>query len=218
LSFCRDSRSPSPARARDWDGGVETWDEKRHTGTRDDRDTKERATRRDDRARDRDLGGRDGERDYHRGDRLTSDRERQAQRDRERERAKSPLADGTRDGGDQARTEGSGAAPPRDDDRFQDDDEHDSGNAPPLPREAPPEVPDTGPSFNIPEGMEDEEAMALFMGFDSFNTTHGKAIEDNKSTAAKGAARRVLKREYRQYMNRKGGFSRPLDPQKPISH
>lgn len=59
--------------------------------------------------------------------------------------------------------------------------------------------------------------MAAIMGFGSFQSTHGKRVEDNHTGAAKGAARRILKREYRQYMHRKGGFNRPLAPQKAIT-
>lgn len=55
------------------------------------------------------------------------------------------------------------------------------------------------------------------MGFTSFNSTHGKAVADNQTGPSKGAAQRLLKREYRQYMNRRGGFNRELDAQKPIS-
>ena len=36
------------------------------------------------------------------------------------------------------------------------------------------------------EGMTEEEQMASLMGFGGFDTTKGKAVEDNKSTAAKG--------------------------------
>lgn len=37
-------------------------------------------------------------------------------------------------------------------------------------------------------------------------------MADNDTTAARGAVRKVPKREYRQYMHRKGGFNRPLSP------
>lgn len=54
---------------------------------------------------------------------------------------------------------------------------------------------------------EDAEAMAKVMGFSSFDTTKGKQVAGNKV----GAVKVVKKRRYRQYMNRKGGFNRPLD-------
>ena len=49
------------------------------------------------------------------------------------------------------------------------------------------------------------------MGFGGFGTTKGKAVEDNQSSAARGASSKNKGRKYRQYMNRKGGFNRPLD-------
>ncbi len=68
-----------------------------------------------------------------------------------------------------------------------------------------------GPLFELPEDMNVEDAMAAMMGFSSFESTKGTAVEDNQKGAAKGAARQVLSRKYRQYMNRKGGFDRKLD-------
>jgi U4/U6.U5 tri-snRNP-associated protein 3 len=63
-------------------------------------------------------------------------------------------------------------------------------------------------------GMDEESAMAAMLGFSGFDTTHGKEVEDNKNSAARGGATKLLKRRYRQYMNRVGGFNRELDPQK----
>lgn len=53
----------------------------------------------------------------------------------------------------------------------------------------------------------DEQEMMKLMGFCGFDTTKGKKVENN----AQGAVHVILKRKYRQYMNRKGGFNRPLD-------
>uniref|UniRef100_A0A1B6E9N7 U4/U6.U5 small nuclear ribonucleoprotein 27 kDa protein n=1 Tax=Clastoptera arizonana TaxID=38151 RepID=A0A1B6E9N7_9HEMI len=53
----------------------------------------------------------------------------------------------------------------------------------------------------------DEQEMMKQMGFCSFDTTKGKKVEGNDV----GAVHVILKRKYRQYMNRKGGFNRPLD-------
>ena len=53
---------------------------------------------------------------------------------------------------------------------------------------------------------EDKEMMRM-MGFCSFDTTKGKKVEGNDV----GGVHVILKRKYRQYMNRKGGFNRPLD-------
>ena len=87
---------------------------------------------------------------------------------------------------------------------------------PPLPPGPAPPAP-TPAAFEIPEGVDEEEFMARMMGFSGFDSTKGKHVEDNDTTAAKGAAAKVLKREYRQYMNRKGGFNKPLATQKPIT-
>lgn len=59
--------------------------------------------------------------------------------------------------------------------------------------------------------------MARMLGFSAFDSTTGKKVEDNHNSAAKGGCARVLQRKYRQYMHRKGGFNRALDPQKAIT-
>uniref|UniRef100_H3GNZ1 U4/U6.U5 small nuclear ribonucleoprotein 27kDa protein domain-containing protein n=1 Tax=Phytophthora ramorum TaxID=164328 RepID=H3GNZ1_PHYRM len=59
--------------------------------------------------------------------------------------------------------------------------------------------------------LSEEEQMKLLLGFGGFETTKGKEVEENHKTAAVGTARRETKRDYRQYMNRRGGFNRPLD-------
>lgn len=51
-------------------------------------------------------------------------------------------------------------------------------------------------------------AMQAMMGFGGFATTHQKKVEGNNI----GAVRKEKKTEYRQYMNRVGGFNRPLSP------
>lgn len=55
---------------------------------------------------------------------------------------------------------------------------------------------------------DEEELMARVMGFSKFNSTKGKMVPGNQLI---GAVHVVKKRRYRQYMNRKGGFNRPLD-------
>ncbi|XP_066141133.1 U4/U6.U5 small nuclear ribonucleoprotein 27 kDa protein [Euwallacea fornicatus] len=54
---------------------------------------------------------------------------------------------------------------------------------------------------------EEEQEMMRMMGFCNFDTTKGKKVEGNDV----GGVHVILKRKYRQYMNRKGGFNRPLD-------
>ncbi|CRK98431.1 CLUMA_CG011789, isoform A [Clunio marinus] len=58
------------------------------------------------------------------------------------------------------------------------------------------------------EGKSAEEIeMMKTMGFCGFDTTKGKKVDGNNV----GEVHVILKRKYRQYMNRKGGFNRPLD-------
>ncbi|XP_055918508.1 U4/U6.U5 small nuclear ribonucleoprotein 27 kDa protein [Eupeodes corollae] len=58
------------------------------------------------------------------------------------------------------------------------------------------------------EGKSPEEIdMLKTMGFCNFDTTKNKKVEGNDV----GEVHVILKRKYRQYMNRKGGFNRPLD-------
>lgn len=52
------------------------------------------------------------------------------------------------------------------------------------------------------------DAMAAMMGFGGFGSTKGKKILGNNV----GAVKKEKKTEYRQYMNRVGGFNRPLSP------
>lgn len=54
---------------------------------------------------------------------------------------------------------------------------------------------------------EEEQAMMKLMGFGTFDSTHGKKVVGNEVSAVN----LLQKRKYRQYMNRKGGFNRPLD-------
>jgi len=54
---------------------------------------------------------------------------------------------------------------------------------------------------------EEERKMKELMGFGSFHTTKGKKVDGNNV----GAVNVPVKRKYRQYMNRRGGFNRPLD-------
>ena len=49
--------------------------------------------------------------------------------------------------------------------------------------------------------------MMKLMGIDGFGSTKGQKVKGNNA----GAVHNVVKRKYRQYMNRKGGFNRPLD-------
>ncbi|CAB9516611.1 Small nuclear ribonucleoprotein 27kDa (U4 U6.U5) [Seminavis robusta] len=62
------------------------------------------------------------------------------------------------------------------------------------------------------EGLDEEEQMKRLLGFSGgFGSTSGQQVEDNQSSAAQGAAAKNKARKYRQYMNRKNGFNRPLE-------
>ncbi|CAN0337108.1 unnamed protein product, partial [Phaeothamnion confervicola] len=73
---------------------------------------------------------------------------------------------------------------------------------------------DAGVSNNLEDGSElpQEQQMMRLMGFGGFDTSKGRTIDTNLKGAAKGAVSKHKKREYRQYMNRRGGFNRPLGP------
>ncbi|XP_002127200.2 uncharacterized protein LOC100176822 [Ciona intestinalis] len=59
-----------------------------------------------------------------------------------------------------------------------------------------------------PEDMTDEDKfMQQMMGFGGFETTKGKKVKNNDVYALN----KKVERKYRQYMNRKGGFNRPLE-------
>ena len=61
------------------------------------------------------------------------------------------------------------------------------------------------------EGLDEEEQMKRLLGFGDFSSSKGQKVEDNQNSLARGAAAKNKARKYRQYMNRKGGFNRPLD-------
>jgi U4/U6.U5 tri-snRNP-associated protein 3 len=61
------------------------------------------------------------------------------------------------------------------------------------------------------DGLEEEEQMKMLMGIQGFGSTKGEQVEDNKTSAARGVAAKNKARKYRQYMNRKNGFNRPLE-------
>ncbi|XP_067857371.1 U4/U6.U5 small nuclear ribonucleoprotein 27 kDa protein [Heptranchias perlo] len=59
------------------------------------------------------------------------------------------------------------------------------------------------------EGKTEEEIeMLKVMGFGAFDTSKGRRMDGSVNAYAVNVQQ---KRKYRQYMNRKGGFNRPLD-------
>lgn len=86
---------------------------------------------------------------------------------------------------------------------------------PPPPCVPPPPPPPAGATGNAEGGDEDgvmdpeqQRAMMEMLGLPvGFESTQGKKVEGGDVSAAKV----VKERKFRQYMNRFGGFSRPLD-------
>lgn len=72
-------------------------------------------------------------------------------------------------------------------------------------KDRPPKTDEEEPEEELDE---DEAAMQAMMGFGGFGTTKGKKVAGNNA----GAIKKEKKTEYRQYMNRVGGFNRPLSP------
>ena len=63
--------------------------------------------------------------------------------------------------------------------------------------------------MDIAEDEDEEAAMQRIMGFKDFRTTKNTKVPGNDRNYA---VHKVKKAEYRQYMNRVGGFNRPLSP------
>jgi U4/U6.U5 tri-snRNP-associated protein 3 len=62
------------------------------------------------------------------------------------------------------------------------------------------------------EGLDEEEQMRILLGFTgNFGSTKGEKVEDNHNSSSRGVAAKNKARKYRQYMNRKNGFNRPLE-------
>jgi U4/U6.U5 tri-snRNP-associated protein 3 len=74
----------------------------------------------------------------------------------------------------------------------------------PPPPVAPPPV-KVGPITASSMLDEDDPPISKVLGFSRFSSTKGKKHEDYG-----GIQQTVKKRKYRQYMNRPGGFNRPL--------
>ncbi|KAK0249661.1 hypothetical protein B0A54_10014 [Friedmanniomyces endolithicus] len=80
---------------------------------------------------------------------------------------------------------------------------HHPSNKPPH-RPAAPEV-----KMELLEGEDEEAFLARIIGFPSFRSTKNTKVPGNERNYA---VSKVKKAEYRQYMNRVGGFNRPLSP------
>ena len=64
----------------------------------------------------------------------------------------------------------------------------------------------------LEEESDDKKMMEAFFGIRQFGSTKNTKVVTNHTSAAVGTVAKHLKpRKYRQYMNRKNGFNRPLD-------
>jgi U4/U6.U5 tri-snRNP-associated protein 3 len=64
-------------------------------------------------------------------------------------------------------------------------------------------------STTVMDEDDEEEMMKKLMGFETFKTTKNTKVAGNNKNYG---VRKEKKVEYRQYMNRQGGFNRPLSP------
>ncbi|KAJ3845283.1 hypothetical protein F5878DRAFT_599873 [Lentinula raphanica] len=118
-------------------------------------------------------------------------RERERSRERDRERDRDRETDRRGDGKESSRRE---VPPPKDSTRSN----------------SPTSKPDSEYSNNAEAGQvpeDDDTAMMAMMGMAGFGSTKGKHVEGNQE----GAVNIKKTRTWRQYMNRRGGFNRPLD-------
>ncbi|KAJ3977173.1 hypothetical protein EV361DRAFT_114164 [Lentinula raphanica] len=116
-------------------------------------------------------------------------RERERSRERDRERDRDRETDRRGDGKESSRRE---VPPPKDS------------------THSPTSKPDSEYSNNAEAGQvpeDDDTAMMAMMGMAGFGSTKGKHVEGNQE----GAVNIKKTRTWRQYMNRRGGFNRPLD-------
>ncbi|KAI9742068.1 MAG: hypothetical protein M1834_000458 [Cirrosporium novae-zelandiae] len=218
-------RSSKPSDRRDFKGlrdDPRYKDDRRHR-SRDRRDhRRERSRSRDHRARDDDrdrVRDRDKDRDRRRGDGRDL-RVRSRSRDKHRSR-RDEIAPRTGKYHDRSRSPVQDRSlPPRGPrvDRHREraisKDSKDFRAPRPLLQSKPSSTPndtDADSRMDVDGGVDanDEEvAMRKMMGFTAFNTTKNKKVPGNNVYGI----RKEKKTQYRQYMNRVGGFNRPLSP------
>ncbi|KAB8075447.1 hypothetical protein BDV29DRAFT_155666 [Aspergillus leporis] len=189
-------------------------DDGRRDGPRDDRRYRSRSRDRRDRRRDRSRS-RD-RRDRERGDRDRRDRESSVNRDRYydkrghpskgeryRDRSRSPLRNGNRDKSRTPPLRG-----PRGDRRNDRKDPRTHTNG--ASESKLPNLTKDDMDMDIDDAEEDDvdAMMRRSMGFSKFRSTKNTKVPGNDVYGV----RKEKKTEYRQYMNRIGGFNRPLSP------
>ncbi|KAL5635647.1 hypothetical protein ACGC1H_004452 [Rhizoctonia solani] len=212
----RDRGAPRDERDRDRDRGRDRDYERRDWRARD-RDDHGRGDRRRSRSRSPRRAGR-SERDKDGRDRRDDPRRDNRPRDRD-DRKDYGRDDRGKHGDDRAaprKDEARGSREDREKDKDSrqrkpgvDDSAARPHNSPPPEPDAPPPAdPKTEGEIEEGEDMEEDEMqMMTAMGFGGFDSTKGKPVNGNQQ----GAANVKKQRTWRQYMNRKGGFNRPLD-------
>ncbi|KAL4803304.1 hypothetical protein BDV18DRAFT_45971 [Aspergillus unguis] len=204
----RNSRRDAPADGGRRDGPRD--DRRYRSRSRDRRDKgRQRSRSRDYRDRDRDRRYRDRDgRDARTRDRSSS-RDRYSDRrgypakgDRYRDRSRSPFRNGTRDRTPPGRG-------PRGERKNERKDYRDRTNGIPESRHRSDRNKDVDMDLDGPDGEDDiEELMRRSLGFSKFRSTKNTKVPGNNIYGV----RKEKKTEYRQYMNRQGGFNRPLSP------
>ncbi|KAL4939569.1 hypothetical protein BDV06DRAFT_34104 [Aspergillus oleicola] len=199
-------------------------DDGRRDGPRDDRRyrsrSRDRREKRRERSRSRDRRDRDRDRERDRRDRdrdgrdkfrdRSVSRDRYADRrgyppksDRYRDRSRSPIRNGTRDRTPPGRGSRGDRRNDRKDHRDHTNGVPDSKSRTDRARE------DIDMDIDDADGEDDiEELMRRSMGFSKFRSTKNTKVPGNNAYGV----RKEKKTEYRQYMNRQGGFNRPLSP------
>ncbi|KAJ7751987.1 hypothetical protein B0H16DRAFT_1547004 [Mycena metata] len=161
---------------------------------------RDRSWERDDRDTRKDRPSRSGR---SRSPRRGGDRDRRGSGETERERDRDYDHRPRRDGSPRPR---SPVAAPREPEKPPP--ERDAPRAEAGPSKRPnldPDAPDDGNEEG--EEMDDDAGMMAMMGMSGFGTTKGKHIDGNQE----GSVSVKKQRTWRQYMNRRGGFNRPLD-------
>jgi U4/U6.U5 tri-snRNP-associated protein 3 len=144
------------------------------------------------------------------------DRDRDRDRPRHRSRSRSPVRNGT---STSTRTRSPPKAPRSERNRPSNPATARNTDAPPAPSKvkkepAPVEAMQVDSKTNGHKGAEEEEEdsddalLRRMMGFSTFKTTQNKKIPGNDVSGV----RKEKSTNYRQYMNRTGGFNRPLSP------
>ncbi|KAJ0425321.1 hypothetical protein BJY00DRAFT_308643 [Aspergillus carlsbadensis] len=207
----RRTRSPEADSAVDKASRRDTHiEDGRRDGHREDRRNRSRSRDRREKRRERSRSRDYRDRDRDRRDRDRDSRDRYSERrgypskgDRYRDRSRSPLRNGTRERASPHRGSRGDRRNDRRDYRDRANGVSDSKSRTDRGTD------DTEMDIDDANGEDDvEELMRRSMGFSKFRSTKNTKVPGNNIYGV----RKEKKTEYRQYMNRQGGFNRPLSP------